>query len=387
MLEVLLELEIDKTLFLIANIILLYIFLIPVRSRWFQVVVYVGTWIIGFFVDYILASISINHVLISYIVGFLYLIPTLLVFKESFQAKVFVFFMNFSLTQLIFVIFVYIDHFLALALPQSFVLVGLVLELIALPIVNKYMKIPVKNIIEILDCNTTIFTLFPLLSFLLLTCYSFQKTYLLSIFMTLVISTVIILFSYYLIAASISATKRLKKLEVISITDSLTGLYNRRFLEEKIEEEYNRYQKTGAKFALIIGDIDFFKNINDLYGHDCGDTVLKLITKDMQSAIRTYDTVARWGGEEFLFLLPSTSNEKAITVAERIRKSVQERKYQFPNCEKLVTVTVSLGVSVVGFDDTIDNVIKKADMALYYGKQKSRNCVLSFNDIKKDIDL
>ncbi|RDG29698.1 GGDEF domain-containing protein [Oceanispirochaeta sp. M1] len=167
------------------------------------------------------------------------------------------------------------------------------------------------------------------------------------------------------------------------MTDSLTGLYNRRYMEQQIQQEYKRYQKSGTEFALVSSDIDFFKNINDLYGHDCGDYLLKSITKDIRKSIRTYDTVARWGGEEFLLLLPATDRVQAITLAERIRKTVEEHRYEFDGSNQSVSVTLTLGVSVVNSGDTIDGMIKRADIALYYGKRKSRNCVISFDEIKK----
>jgi diguanylate cyclase (GGDEF)-like protein len=259
------------------------------------------------------------------------------------------------------------------------------LELAALPFVKRYMKSSVKDIIGILDRHNASFTLFPILSFLLLACYAIQGTFLVFNFITLILSTMLIFFTYYLIATSISRSRIHQELERISMTDSLTGLYNRRYLEQKILQEYRRYENTGVEFALVIADIDFFKNINDLYGHDCGDSVLKSITEDIGKAIRTYDAVARWGGEEFLLLLPATNRDQAITLAERVRKTVEARKFEFDSGKRSVTVTLTLGVSIVSSGDTIDSMIKRADMALYHGKRKSRNCVISFDEINKTL--
>lgn len=373
----------SRSIFLIENIILLYIFLEPRRSRGFQVLICIVSWVTISSFNFFLNSFNLDPLLISYILGSLYLIPVILIFKEIFQAKIFVFYMIYSLTQLIYLIFVNIDHYLSPAVPHTFVLAGLVLELAALPFVKRYMKSPLKDIIGILDQHKSSFTLFPILSFLLLTSYAFQRTYLLSTFITLILTTILIFFSYYLIATSISGTRRHQELERISMTDSLTGLYNRRYMEQTIQQEYDRYQKSGTEFALVSSDIDFFKNINDSYGHDCGDYLLKSITKDIRKSIRIYDTVARWGGEEFLLLLPATDREQAISLAERIRKTVEAHRYEFDGSNQSVAVTLTLGVSVINPGDTIDGMIKRADIALYYGKRKSRNCVISFDEIKK----
>ncbi|RDG29699.1 hypothetical protein DV872_20515 [Oceanispirochaeta sp. M1] len=176
----------SKSVFLIENIILLYIFLEPRRSRVFQVLAYIAAWFTTFLMHSLLYSFNLDPSLLSYILGSLFLVPSILIFKETFQAKIFVFYMIFSLTQLIYLIFTHIDYFLSPAVPKTFVLAGLILELAALPFVKRYMKSPIKDIIGILDQHNTSFTLFPILSFLLLTSYAFQRTYLLSTFITLI---------------------------------------------------------------------------------------------------------------------------------------------------------------------------------------------------------
>ena len=168
-------------------------------------------------------------------------------------------------------------------------------------------------------------------------------------------------------------------MDLTSRTDSLTGLYNRRHMEQRIKEEYEQYQRTGSEFALVLADIDFFKKVNDIYGHDCGDCLLKLLSEDLRKFIRESDTVARWGGEEFLLLLPATNEENAVGLAERINKTVQEHRYDYENVVLLVTLTI--GVSVIRHEDTIASIIKKADIALYQGKRAGRNCVISFDNI------
>jgi diguanylate cyclase (GGDEF)-like protein len=373
----------NRSIFLIENIILLYIFLESDKSRLFQIIAFILTWIIVSILSLLLNSFNFKSLLISYAVGSLYLIPTILLFKETYWAKIFVFYMIFSITQLVYLIFTYVDHFISPPIPQIFIFAGLMLELASLPLIKRYIKPSLKDIIKILNHHNAIFTLFPVISFLLLNSYAFLENYLFSTFVALILTTLLLFFSYYLIATSISVTKRLEELEQISITDSLTGLYNRRYLNQKIEQEYTRYLKINSTFALVTADIDLFKNINDQYGHDCGDTVLKSITQDIRNSIRTSDSVARWGGEEFLILLPATNREQAILLAERIRTTVEAHLYEFNN--KSVSVTLTLGVAIANSTDTIDEIIKRADLALYYGKRKSRNCVISFNEIKDEL--
>ena len=247
------------------------------------------------------------------------------------------------------------------------------------------------------------FTLFPVLSFILLAYYSVHGTYLLSTFITIVLSIILIFFTYYLIAIAIDQTKhqqllenqqdvnnKLKitqerletlnqQLELTSRTDFLTGLYNRRHMEQRIQEEYELYQRTGSEFALVIADIDFFKKVNDMYGHDCGDCLLKLLSEDLRKSIRSYDTVARWGGEEFLLLLPGAKEKDAVGLAERIIKTVEKSKYVYQ--DEALFVTLTLGVCVIKHDDTITSIIKKTDIAMYQGKKAGRNCVIFFDDM------
>ncbi|MBN2039888.1 MAG: GGDEF domain-containing protein [Spirochaetes bacterium] len=369
-----------KSIFLITNIILLYIFLSSRQSRLFHVMAFFLTWAGIFLLRLLIRPLNLDPFLDSFIMGSLYLIPCILIFKETFQAKIFVFFMNYSLTQLIFLIFLYIGKIFSPEKLKIIVLTGLILEMASLPLIKRYVKTPVKDIINYINQQHSVFTIFPILSFLLLAFYTLQKIYIVSVFLTLVLSTILIIFSYYLIAITISGTRRQLELELISKTDSLTGLYNRRYIEQKIMEEYKRYERTGLEFALVIADIDFFKNINDAYGHDCGDYLLKTVSEELLKSVRTYDTVSRWGGEEFLILLPSTSKKHGVNMAERIRKTVAAGRYNNGNVS--LSVTLTLGVYVVKSGDTLKNMIRNADMALYYGKRKSRNCVISFDEIK-----
>jgi diguanylate cyclase (GGDEF)-like protein len=166
-----------------------------------------------------------------------------------------------------------------------------------------------------------------------------------------------------------------KQLELAAKTDQLTQLSNRRDMLEKMEYERVRFKRSQKPFVLIISDIDNFKEFNDTFGHDCGDFVLVSVANIMRSMIREGDLLARWGGEEFLFLLLETNLEGGGIVAEKVRKRIATHSYRYK--ELTLSVTMTFGVSVFDNDDmTIDDVLKKADQALYRGKNRGKNCVV-----------
>lgn len=167
------------------------------------------------------------------------------------------------------------------------------------------------------------------------------------------------------------------KLDSLSKTDTLTGLYNRRYMVERISEEikkYKNFNRYSDVFSIIIADIDFFKKVNDNYGHNCGDMVLKQMGEILCSSIRYNDSAARWGGEEFLLLLPNTDSDGALLMAERIRKRIEEMKFHYEGIE--FNITVTFGIAQFDGELSIDELIKAADNALYEGKNKGRNCVV-----------
>jgi diguanylate cyclase (GGDEF)-like protein len=167
----------------------------------------------------------------------------------------------------------------------------------------------------------------------------------------------------------------LERLDLAAKTDFLTGLVNRRYISDRVADEIKRAKRSGRPFSLIIADIDGFKSINDEYGHDCGDVILKSVTADMKSGIRAQDQLARWGGEEFLFLLPETSVEGAATLAEKIRSTVAGRTYSYGRGDFAVTIT--MGVAEYGGEDEMDPTLIRADRALYQGKRQGKNRVVS----------
>mgnify|MGYP002621629068 CR=1 FL=1 len=167
------------------------------------------------------------------------------------------------------------------------------------------------------------------------------------------------------------------RLKTISRTDELTGLPNRRDLREKIIYEISRFDRSKRNFSFLFVDIDKFKEFNDHYGHVCGDIVLKSVAETMKNSLRKQDIIARWGGEEFLALLPETPIGGASLVAERIRKKIADMEILFANQKLRVTITV--GVAEYNERLGMEHSINLADRALYEGKQTGRNKVVRFN--------
>jgi diguanylate cyclase (GGDEF)-like protein len=166
------------------------------------------------------------------------------------------------------------------------------------------------------------------------------------------------------------------ELELALRTDALTGLYNRRHVLEKIDEERIRFQRNARPFSIVICDIDFFKKVNDVYGHDCGDAVLKALAGLLGRHIRKQDCLARWGGEEFLLLLPETSKAGASVLAKKLRQRVEEFEFAYAGLK--LPITMTFGVAEYISDFGIDACIVGADSALYKGKNSGRNCVVTF---------
>lgn len=167
---------------------------------------------------------------------------------------------------------------------------------------------------------------------------------------------------------------RYKKIEEelrhLSITDVLTNAYNRRYFTQKLEEEIERAKRTGRNFSLIMLDIDHFKSINDRFGHTVGDLVLKSTAEVIKNRIRKVDTLARWGGEEFVILLPDTSVKNAARLAEELREKLS--RMDIPDVGH---VTASFGVVGYNQGDTVDKLVQRADDLMYEAKAAGKNCV------------
>ncbi|MBP6807667.1 MAG: diguanylate cyclase, partial [Chromatiaceae bacterium] len=158
-------------------------------------------------------------------------------------------------------------------------------------------------------------------------------------------------------------------------SDPLTGLMNRRAMLEHLEYQAARFQRNHVPFSLLLGDLDHFKSINDTFGHDAGDQALIQATHFLVHGIRTQDLVARWGGEEFLILLPDTDLEGALVVAEALRKGVAAKAVIIG--DQRLHLTLSIGAVSYGPHQSISQCIKAADRALYEGKLQGRNCVVA----------
>jgi diguanylate cyclase (GGDEF)-like protein len=160
-------------------------------------------------------------------------------------------------------------------------------------------------------------------------------------------------------------------------TDSLTGLLNRRKIQDFIEYEHERANRSQQVYSLVLADIDFFKEINDTYGHDCGDTVLQEISRILLDQVRKQDQVSRWGGEEFLLLLPDTDCEGAFFLSEKIRNSIEN--HTFLCGKKELKITMTFGICTRSRDTEVEDLIKQADIALYTGKERGRNCSIRYS--------
>jgi diguanylate cyclase (GGDEF)-like protein/PAS domain S-box-containing protein len=165
-----------------------------------------------------------------------------------------------------------------------------------------------------------------------------------------------------------------EKVQVMAITDSLTGAYNRRYFFTSGESEIIRAQRYGSALSLIMLDIDHFKLVNDHFGHPVGDKTLIMVTQACSAVLRKVDILCRFGGEEFVVLLPETALDAAVIAAERIRQAISEQRLPTENGE--VKVTVSIGVAELqAKTETLENLVDKSDKALYQAKGEGRNCV------------
>lgn len=163
-----------------------------------------------------------------------------------------------------------------------------------------------------------------------------------------------------------------------ALTDTLTGLYNRRYFETHVQQLMDKAHKTQKPLCMLAIDIDFFKKANDAYGHAAGDMVLKEVAKRMAHSVRSLDLVARLGGEEFVIVMPDTDGEIGGIVAERLRKSIESEQIRIGG-DQMINITVSIGLSAFNPDDqpvSPDELLGRADKALYQAKNEGRNKVI-----------
>lgn len=186
--------------------------------------------------------------------------------------------------------------------------------------------------------------------------------------------------SYASIALDRGAYYRMsEELKSISITDPLTGLLNRRYLQERLIEETERAKRRNESLTALMIDIDNFKSVNDRYGHPAGDQVLKTVAHIIREELRTIDMVARYGGEEFTVILPATDKPVSKIIAERIRGGIEDTQYWGQKIPAGERVTISIGMATFPDDaDTADVLVERADTALYMAKSGGKNRVVSY---------
>ena len=182
-----------------------------------------------------------------------------------------------------------------------------------------------------------------------------------------VVSIVVLILLYH----QMILRKYNKELEALAVTDKLTGLYNRFKLDETIEQSLDNYNRYEHKFFILMLDLDFFKSVNDLHGHQIGDQILIKVASILKATLRKTDIIGRWGGEEFLIIVPAAANEiVGVEVAEKIRKS-----FLASQVLQKYAVTASIGVAEVNHSDNFNSIVKRADDALYKAKNNGRNRV------------
>ena len=171
----------------------------------------------------------------------------------------------------------------------------------------------------------------------------------------------------------------------VSTTDALTGLHNRKYLHERLEAEISRSKRYDTKLSCLLLDIDFFKVVNDMYGYDWGDVLLKKIAEMLKSFIRKEDILTRYGDEEFIVLLPNTPEENAFLFAERFRREIEKMEFIPAGEEERHPITISGGIASYPFlqnvEEDANTLIRYAEHALYNAKKRGKNKIVQFSQI------
>jgi len=175
------------------------------------------------------------------------------------------------------------------------------------------------------------------------------------------------------LSQEVERRKRIEEqLREMAITDELTGVYNRHMFSQRLKAETGRSRRYKEPLSILMFDVDLFKGVNDRYGHDVGDIVLKGMVEVTKQTIRDEDMLARWGGEEFMIIMPHTDLAAALSLAERLNRAVAEHEFNIPQ-----HITISIGVAELDSADTADTFIKRADKGLYQAKHAGRNRVVA----------
>ena len=174
-----------------------------------------------------------------------------------------------------------------------------------------------------------------------------------------------------------------KELIKTAICDELTGLYNRKYLHHRLEAEISRAKRYGTSLSCLLLDIDYFKIVNDMYGYDWGDILLRKIAQMLSALVRKEDVLTRYGDEEFIIILPETTEQQAMIFAERFRKDVEKMEFVPANEEERHPITISGGISsfpcMEEVDENANTLIRYAEHALYNAKQSGKNKIVEFS--------
>ncbi len=171
----------------------------------------------------------------------------------------------------------------------------------------------------------------------------------------------------------ITLAQRVEELQRLALLDPLTEIGNRRYAELTLHTKLDEFYRYGWRFGVLFIDIDHFKRINDSYGHDMGDKLLRAVAKTLRNGIRTSDAVSRWGGEEFMVFVANVDEASLGSLAEKLRKLVEQSAFFHEN--ELIGVTISIGATISRINDTPEVLVKRADHLMYRGKLSGRNCV------------
>jgi diguanylate cyclase (GGDEF)-like protein/PAS domain S-box-containing protein len=175
-------------------------------------------------------------------------------------------------------------------------------------------------------------------------------------------------------SATVAALEKIKDLEGLAYLDGLTRIPNRTYLQTFIVSQFNEFRRLGLPFGVIFADVDRFKEVNDTFGHQTGDEVLKMVAQTLSKNCRSFDMVARWGGEEFICVVAKlTGPDHIISIAERLRFLVESSWLSL--MDRSLRVTISLGVTLAKIQDTPETLIQRADGLMYQSKTAGRNCL------------
>ncbi len=174
-------------------------------------------------------------------------------------------------------------------------------------------------------------------------------------------------------SAHVANQRRIDELEQLALLDSLTRIGNRRYLEMTLESKLAETARYNTQIAIFFMDLDNFKDVNDAWGHDVGDEVLKVVAKTLNAVIRPMDILGRWGGEEFIAAATNVNRGTARSIAERFRKLIEESSV--PVGDQRVTFTISVGATIAKPSDDLASIVKRADKQMYEAKKAGKNCV------------